>query len=114
MFGKVEPPQNHAEELYTPCYLCNNVVWAGLWRFDALELPRTSARETCPPFQDVFREGSVESNYPKLTWKNATHLVISAIVWSMNVQEILMYAEQVYKRAAHFASPLKVYLWKAR
>ena len=31
------------KELYTPCTHCNDVVQEGSRRFDALELPRTSA-----------------------------------------------------------------------
>ena len=40
----VEPPRTHVTKLYTPCYLCNDVVREGLRRFDVLEPPRTSSQ----------------------------------------------------------------------
>ena len=41
-FNALEPPRTHVNEMYTPCYLCNDVVREGSRRFDALEQPRTS------------------------------------------------------------------------
>ena len=40
---KVQPPQTHVINLYTPCYLCEDVVRVGSMRFDVLEPPQTSA-----------------------------------------------------------------------
>ena len=68
-FGTVDPPRTHMKELYTPCYLCHDVVREGSRRFDALEPPRTSVRAHCTPWffcEDVVREGSVESNHSEL------------------------------------------------
>ena len=39
MFGIVKPPRTHVKELYTPCFLCDEVVREGSRRFDALEPP---------------------------------------------------------------------------
>ena len=40
----VEPPRTLVTKLYTPCYLCNDVVKEGSRRFYVLEPPRTSAQ----------------------------------------------------------------------
>ena len=109
MFNVVEPPWALVYELSTPCYLCNNVVRSGSWRFDALELPRTGAKATYPPkFKDVFREDSVESNH------HAEELYTPAAMWFGQVHGgsmHLKYPELVHKQAAH---PLKMCLQKVR
>ena len=64
--------QTNVKELYTPCHISNKVVKGGSRRFNALELPRTSAKVRCPlcfPFKGVPRECSVRSNHPELMFK---------------------------------------------
>ena len=73
------------KELYTPCYLCHDVVREGSRRFDALEPPRTSVRAPC-------------------TKKNSTHLAISVMVWFEKVQGgsiRLNHPKLVHKHPAH-------------
>ena len=73
-------------KLYTPCYLCDDVVPEGSRRFDALEPRRTSARAPCTPYFHCKDVVSVQSNQPELMWKNSTHLAISAMMWFEKVR----------------------------
>ena len=63
-------PRTHVKELYTPCYLCNDVVREGSRRFNALELvlregsvPRTHVKELpCSLCSGVLEETDPEVN----------------------------------------------------
>ena len=41
-FSIFEPPRTHAKDLYTPCYLCTEVVREGSRRFAVVKPPGTS------------------------------------------------------------------------
>ena len=51
--GTVERPQTHVEELYTPYYLCDDVVREGLRMFDALEPPKLVHKHPANPVSPV-------------------------------------------------------------
>ena len=55
--------RTHVKELYTPCYLCHDVVREGSRRFAALEPPRTTP---CTPCFSSFTEW-FDCTQPSLT-----------------------------------------------
>ena len=49
-FGTVEPPRTHVTKLYTPCYLCNDVVRGGSSTSNLVEPSRTTSLQRVPCF----------------------------------------------------------------
>ena len=56
----VEPTRTHVKELYTPCFLCDEVVREGSRSSRRLNHPELVYKYTpCSSCEDVVREGSV-------------------------------------------------------
>ena len=88
-FGRVEQPQIHVKELYTPCYLCINVVRVGSWRFDALELVHKHPAHLASPIKMNLEK--VWYSWTNPNWSERTlPLSVSAMMWFEKVQGGLM------------------------
>ena len=77
-----EPSRTHAKDLYTPCYLCSEVVRGGSLRLNLPELVHRYPTDLVPPVKKQFEKVRSSRTTPNSCMrKTSTHLAISALKW---------------------------------